>query len=184
MGSSKIQERNLDPNMGLAKESSVQEVLNAVGNVAQQDDVQSILSAMGNVANKSDVNNLKNSLVESVSNSAFQVPVASAIVVDTQSSESNKYVTAVNYQGKGVFWGGLYFDRYASSNSGTTIIVDGNTIVNTYKTPTVGQYVCAGHTILQIPFEKSLVIKVAGKNSNISGDPDYYVGVYGHILTY
>lgn len=33
MGSSKIQEYNLDPNMGLAKESSVQEVLNAISNV-------------------------------------------------------------------------------------------------------------------------------------------------------
>lgn len=42
MGSSKIQEYNLDPNMGLAKESSVQQILSAVGSGVTANVVKSI----------------------------------------------------------------------------------------------------------------------------------------------
>lgn len=45
MSSSKIQERNLDPNMGLAKEESVQEILNKVEN----NDVNRYVKASDNV---------------------------------------------------------------------------------------------------------------------------------------
>ena len=43
MKSTKIQEFDLDPNCGFAKEETAQEILGAVGNVAQQEDVQEIL---------------------------------------------------------------------------------------------------------------------------------------------
>lgn len=48
MASTKIQEFDLDPNMDMAHESTSQEILGAVGNVAQRGDVQEILSKVAN----------------------------------------------------------------------------------------------------------------------------------------
>ena len=54
MGSSKIQEYNLDPNCGFAKEETAQEILDAVSNVAQSEDVQEILEKIDDTKNQQD----------------------------------------------------------------------------------------------------------------------------------
>lgn len=108
-----------------------------------------------------------------------KIPISSQFV-DTTSAKSGTYVTALNISGKGTFEGCISATKYLQDgDSGCKIILDGNTIYNTYLVTAIGQ---SGN--ISLDFKKSLKIQVAGYKSNISSQDSYSVRAKGHVLFY
>lgn len=170
MGSSKIQEYNLDPNCGFAKESTLETMSDAM---AKELSLESIAET---------VNTMKTTLDTLVASNdgGMLVPVSVQSVYATYYAKGNQ--TVCNVTGSG--WVDLIIqtqEAFTTTHTTVTMIVDGNTVANGLSVGAIGKTVYTKEyyfdasgdrakycTDINIPFKESLIIKV---NTN---------GVYSH----
>ena len=168
MGTSLIQEQDLDPNMGLAKEVTLESVVATLASLANE--LMEIKTAVNDAKTSAD------------NASKYKMPYDMEKVytyADIDANVSN--MQHVSLSGKGVF-DGMW---KTTGSSYPTIIVDGTTILTSADTPSaisVGYY--EGDTISYyrlpiIEFSKSLVIKATNtyngkKKCGVSGLVKYY----------